>query len=271
MKKKRKKASPLTSSKKVEDSKGIRSEQKETAEDESGEKNPWMNLTGGTKMKRKAKKLEDAQVSSNDPDVVVTEIDVDAVIEIQESKLEANSLLSKQKDIVEEAFAGLDVYKEFEEEKLAIINEGDDAELTAQELPGWGSWAGEGVKMTKRQKWRLNKKKLEKEKELKERAAKRKDAKLKHVIINENVNEKFEKYQLQQLPFEYGNARHYERSIAQPLGPEWNTLTIHSTLTKPAVVTKPGLIINPLEEPQKQQKKQSPANTRRQTRRQRKF
>lgn len=49
----------------------------------------------------------------------------------------AKSLLSNQKDIVEEAFAGLDVYKAFEEEKAAILNEQDDDPVEVQDLPGW--------------------------------------------------------------------------------------------------------------------------------------
>ena len=103
--------------------------------------------------------------------------------------------------------------------------------------------------MSRKQKYRLEKKKLQKEKELKERAAKRKDAKLKNVIINEQQDSAFEKYQLKQIPFEYGNQRQFERTLAQPLGPDWNTLSVHKTMTRPSVVTLPGLNIDPLEAP----------------------
>lgn len=46
-------------------------------------------------------------------------------------------MLSNQKDIVEEAFAGLDVYKEFKEEKEELLNEDDDDTIPTQDLPGW--------------------------------------------------------------------------------------------------------------------------------------
>lgn len=38
---------------------------------------------------------------------------------------------------MEEAFAGLDVYKAFEEEKAAILNENDDDVKDVKDLPGW--------------------------------------------------------------------------------------------------------------------------------------
>lgn len=109
--------------------------------------------------------------------------------------------------------------------------------------------------MSRGQKFRLQKKKLQKEKELKEKQKKRADAKLKNVIINENEDEKFEKYKVSKLPFEFGNKRQYEKSIAQPIGPEWNTLTGHTNFTKPEVVVRPGLSITPLDEPNKPQGK----------------
>ena len=125
-----------------------------------------------------------------------------------------------------------------------------------------GTWAGEGVKMSKRQKARLNRKKREKQKELEKRKAKRKDAKLNHVIITEESDSKFSKYQVKQLPYEYGNKKQYERTLAQPLGPEWNTLTSHANMTKPSIVTRPGLVIDPLEAP----KQKTAAQKRRQNR-----
>lgn len=117
--------------------------------------------------------------------------------------------------------------------------------------------------MSKRQKAKLARKKRQKQKELEERKAKRKDAKLNNVIINEEEDKKFSKYQLSQLPYEFGNKRQYERSLAQPLGPEWNTLSSHSKLTKPSIVVRPGLTIDPLENPE-EKKKNANKNKRRQ-------
>lgn len=110
--------------------------------------------------------------------------------------------------------------------------------------------------MSRRQKLRLKKKKLQKEQELIEKQKKRADAKLKNVIINEKEDSKFGKYQVQKLPYEFGNKRQYEKSIAQPIGPDWNTLRGHTNFTKPEVVTRPGLNITPLDEPKYQSKGQ---------------
>lgn len=91
-----------------------------------------------------------------------------------------------QRELVARAFANDDVVAEFEDEKMAEIEEdGDKVEdLT---LPGWGSWAGAGVKKNK------NKKKILKVTKGID-ADKRKDAKLSHVIINEKLNKKVIKF-----------------------------------------------------------------------------
>jgi U3 small nucleolar RNA-associated protein 14 len=87
-----------------------------------------------------------------------------------------------QRELVARAFANDDVVAEFENEKMAEIEEdGDKTEdLT---LPGWGSWAGAGVKKDKKKKKII--------KVTKGIAAdQRKDAKLSHVIINEKTNKR---------------------------------------------------------------------------------
>ncbi|ORE03944.1 Utp14-domain-containing protein [Rhizopus microsporus var. microsporus] len=97
-------------------------------------------------------------------------------------KAPKKSVTFEQRELVARAFADDDVVAEFEEEKLAeIAEDGDKVEdLT---LPGWGAWAGAGVKPKK------NKKKIIKiTKGI--AADKRRDAKLAHVIINEKANKK---------------------------------------------------------------------------------
>ena len=154
---------------------------------------------------------------------------------------------------MEEAFAGLDVYKEFEEEKDALLEESDDETNgkgpNVQDLPGWGSWTGDGVKKSKRQAAREKRAKQKKEQEKKERNAARKDAALKHVIINERITKKFQKYQVQKLPFEFSNSKQYQHSLAQPLGAEWNTSGSYSKLNQAAVKVRAGLTIDPLSAP----------------------
>ncbi|KAG1562453.1 hypothetical protein G6F49_000910 [Rhizopus delemar] len=119
-----------------------------------------------------------------------------------------------QRELVARAFANDDVVAEFEEEKLAeIAEDGDKVEdLT---LPGWGSWGGAGVKPKK------NKKKIV----------------------------KGEKYQATTVPFPFKTVEQYERSLATPVGNEWNTSQTFSKMTKPRVLTKLGKVIDPLSAP----------------------
>lgn len=86
-----------------------------------------------------------------------------------------------QRELVARAFANDDVVADFEDEKMAEVErDGDQVEdLT---LPGWGSWAGSGVKKSKKKKILKVTKGID--------AQNRKDAKLEHVIINEKLNKK---------------------------------------------------------------------------------
>ena len=54
------------------------------------------------------------------------------------------------------------------------------------------------------------------------------------------------KYRLQQLPHPYTSHKQYERSLAQPIGRDWNTSSAHGKLTRPEVLTRPGIAIEPL-------------------------
>ncbi|KAI8377369.1 small-subunit processome [Blakeslea trispora] len=160
----------------------------------------------------------------------------------EESNMVHNSKVSfNQRELVARAFANDDVVAEFEDEKMAEIEEDADKveDLT---LPGWGSWGGSGVKKNKKKKKIL---KVTKGVD----AEKRKDAKLSHVIINEKTNKKAEKYQTTAVPFPFKTMEQYERSISTPVGGEWNTRQTFLKLTKPRVITKLGKVIDPLKAP----------------------
>ncbi|KAI9247113.1 small-subunit processome [Helicostylum pulchrum] len=146
-----------------------------------------------------------------------------------------------QRELVARAFANDDVVAEFEDEKMAEIKEdGDQVEdLT---LPGWGAWAGAGVKKNKKKKKIL---KVTKGID----ADQRKDANLSHVIINEKINKKAEKYRVTSVPFPFKTMEQYERSISQPVGNEWNTRQTFMKMTKPRIITKLGKVIDPLKAP----------------------
>ena len=141
-------------------------------------------------------------------------------------------------------FAGSDeVQQDFAKEKKATVEEEGD-QIIDNSLPGWGSWAGEGVskKAQKRAKGRF----LTTIKGVAE--DKRQDAKLEKVIINEKRVKKNSKYLASELPHPFESRQQYERALRLPLGPEWTTKTTFQDATKPRVLVKQG-IIRPMAKP----------------------
>lgn len=88
-------------------------------------------------------------------------------------------------DLANRAFAGDEVVAEFEAEKEAIMSE-DDEKMVDNTMPGWGSWAGEGI--SKRALKRNKGKVMTKKEGIKRKD--RKDAKMDRVIVNEKRNRK---------------------------------------------------------------------------------
>lgn len=125
--------------------------------------------------------------------------------------------------------------KEFEDEKMRdIAADETPEELAVEALPGWGDWAGEGVKQ---------KPKKEEEKPKKQR----RDDKLKHVIINEKAAKSAPKV-LVKAPKREGVAtiEQYEKAMAMPIGKDWNTSRAFKMKTRPEVEIKKGEVITPI-------------------------
>lgn len=169
----------------------------------------------------------------------------------------------QKQELADRAFAGDEVVAEFEAEKEAIMSE-DDEKMIDNTMPGWGSWAGEGIskRSLKRNKGKvMTKKEGTKKKD-------RKDAKLDRVIVNEKRNRKVsggvvlvpcallrtgtlslthlfnqnEKFLASQLPHPFESRQQYERSLRLPVGPEWMTKESFQASTKPRVIVKQGII-----------------------------
>ncbi|TPX10192.1 uncharacterized protein E0L32_001389 [Thyridium curvatum] len=149
----------------------------------------------------------------------------------------AHPFAIRDADLVARAFGGDDVEAEFEREK-AQVEEEDDDKVIDNTLPGWGSWAGDGV--SKRAVKKDQKRFQTVVKGVKK--ADRKDAKLEKVIINEKRIRKGEKYMASQLGHEFENRHQYERSLRLPLGPEWSTKETFQSAIKPRVIVKQGII-----------------------------
>merc|ERR1712086_538232 len=123
---------------------------------------------------------------------------------------------------------------------------GEKAKLTDQQtakdkdvtLPGWGCWGGHGVVNAKPQKRIIIKA---------AKQATRKDDGKKKVIINQRKNKKLNSKMINQVPYPYTNPQQLERSIAQPIGKEWNSMKVFDDNTTARVTTKAGTIIAPIQ------------------------
>ena len=99
---------------------------------------------------------------------------------------ESESLQQKQIDI-QQAFANDDVMEEFVKEKSEIEDAAKPKDIDLS-LPGWGAWAGVGIKSSEKKKKVFTKKA--------DPAPPRKDKNLSHVIINEEKSKLFSKNQV---------------------------------------------------------------------------
>ncbi|KAM4664540.1 U3 small nucleolar RNA-associated protein 14 homolog A isoform 2-T2 [Discoglossus pictus] len=144
-----------------------------------------------------------------------------------------------QKIIIQEAFAGDDVIKDFLKEKRSAEEAGKPKDINLV-LPGWGEWGGSNVQVSKRKRRKFIIKAAP--------AAPRKDQRMPNVIINEKRNIMVAVHQVNELPFPFSNKEHFESSIRAPIGNTWNTQRSFQKLTAPRVITKKGHIIEPITE-----------------------
>lgn len=140
---------------------------------------------------------------------------------------------------IEEVFEEDDVVDSFRQEKEDERNNDkpEDVDLT---LPGWGSWGGKGVKVTKRKRNRFIGKPPPK--------VPRRDDNKGDIIINEFKNPKLSAHKVSNLPFPFTSVKEYEASIRTPLGNTFIPETAHKKLIRPSVITKAGAVIEPIDE-----------------------
>ncbi|CEF67952.1 Small-subunit processome, Utp14 family-containing protein [Strongyloides ratti] len=139
-----------------------------------------------------------------------------------------------QTNLIAEAFEDDDVISEFEKHKAKIEDDEKEKDIDLT-LHGWGSWTGAGLKT-----------KSKKEFIVKAPEKIRKDCKKHGVIIRQNVDSSIEKYQPDDVPFPYTSAKVYEAVIRQPIGMDWNPVSVNKELIAPNVRTRLGKIIRPI-------------------------
>ena len=158
----------------------------DTILDESGN-DAWTNNSTVDTSHKSEKKISHTQQNGT---ALSTDIRVDPKkifrIEDHGHEVEGESLQQKRIDI-QQAFANDDVMEEFVKEKSEIEDAAKPKDVDLS-LPGWGSWAGVGIKPSEKKKKALTKKA--------DPAPPRKDRNLSHVIINEEKSKLFSKNQV---------------------------------------------------------------------------
>jgi U3 small nucleolar RNA-associated protein 14 len=152
--------------------------------------------------------------------------------------------LSRNQQLTAKGFAGDNVAADFALEKAETAKEDASKEIT-DFLPGWGSWAGDGMSKAEKRRnrgWKTTTKVAGVD------AHKRKDKKLDRVIVNEKVVKPNKKYLASSLPFPFESKDQYERSLRQPKGREWTTKKTHQDAVLPRVLVKGG-VIAPMRKP----------------------
>ncbi|CAI5738499.1 unnamed protein product [Peronospora destructor] len=126
-------------------------------------------------------------------------------------------------------------------------------------MSGWGSWAGDGVRVSKHQVAREQKAKNIAREAKQKALAGRKDARLDKVLINEKKDKKAAKFKVKDVPYPFTSRAEYEAVMHNPLGSDWNTSQVTNVLTAPKIMKHAGTTITPLmltKEDRKQAKKE---------------
>lgn len=171
-------------------------------------------------------------LGGQDSDAEDIDVDSDEGDDLDLSRLTRNQALTAA------GFAGDNVAADFAAEKASTTTADASREETSL-LPGWGSWAGDGMTRAEKRRnrgWKTTVSVPGID------AHKRKDRNLDRVIVNEKVVKPNKKYLASSLPFPFENREQYERSLRQPKGREWATKKTHQEGTLPRVLVKGGVI-----------------------------
>lgn len=147
---------------------------------------------------------------------------------------EMDAAMEKQLTIAE-AFEDDDILNDFQQEN-ADENEKKQPKDIDLTLPGWGSWAGSGIKPR-------SKKLIIKFPKEEQRREENKG----HVVIVDEKNDGLRKHQVSNLPFPFTSVKAYEAALRAPVGREFVPEIAHNLLTKPAVTTQLGTVIKPMD------------------------
>jgi U3 small nucleolar RNA-associated protein 14 len=112
-----------------------------------------------------------------------------------------------------------------------------------KKLPGWGSWGGGGAEQAKPRNKAQLAQQLNRKKQQQGKDTHKKDQQ--HMIVRGLMSNASKKFLVEHAPM---TPEAYARTMATPIGPEFNTRNIHRDLTQPAVRAMPGVVIEPVNE-----------------------
>lgn len=233
---------------------------------EPEEENPWL-ATHNTKSKKLNKHIK-TPVKSKDVAIsnamdalstaVATHPSTKSALKRKMNENSPKQTLSKrpktpdsQQELVRQAFAFADEDDTIAREKDLIASKDSNAIKGAEiakliGMNGWGTWAGEGVPVSSRQKSRQREAEKLVEITKKQILAKRKDSKLANVLINEKKDKQVSKFMTKEVPYPFTCRAEYEMAMRNPLGNDWNTLHATNSLTMPKIMKRAGQEIAPL-------------------------
>jgi len=230
-------ATPATSSRPSK-----RKAEKVEGKDES-EENPWLaenpwvedaqpNQTKEATSKAKRKKKK---VKAKDEGIKDTELEMEANSDILAALNMDSAEAKEQRELVRTAFVEGSQIEDFEDEVETAEREKEEKNKEdSGELPGWGSWAGEGAPKPRRTPT------------AKAKAKEASKPKPSHFSVYDGKTEA-SKYFVDQLPYGMKNPAQYNQELRMPTGPEWNALPAHLQRIKPKFFSKVGTIVPPLQ------------------------
>lgn len=111
---------------------------------------------------------------------------------------------------------------------------------------GWGDWTGQGVPLSEKQKYILQKEEEKRRQQIEEAKRLRKDANLKKVILNESIAKNSRNLLVKNIPHGYDNSYQFNFEQKNLLGRDWNTEQLFEQGNKARIVTQAGQEIQPL-------------------------
>jgi U3 small nucleolar RNA-associated protein 14 len=224
------------------------------------EANPWLDPSAGRPAKRKTKGGEGADVGLLDTQRAAT--DALSGTEHEPRPFEGQPPAGKGKTLsqaalVARAFASPDFAAEFASEQVA-------AEERAKPPPvdsnGWGSWAGMGAEPKPAAAPPSGKRKREggsgdggDSGSANAGKAGATSKALPLVVVSTKRVKGQARLKVAEVPYPFTSREQYERSLAVPVGKEWNAMRAARGFARPNVITDAGRAIAPIKLPKKSQ------------------